>query len=249
MSKYEPRWLVTVVVPVWPNISFFFFFCWPGCMRRAPTTCWLRLASRSPCSLPASCEQWISHAVSQKKGPGLGPRAGAWVWLEVLVVSHKRAGIKLKEEVSHPLLFMIHEWLIFNVSLLKHNLFYYSPAQYAPAGLSWGNHTLDKPCRGGRGLRSARLWFVNVWNVCSGLVFHPPLSPHSGQQSRDKPEEHVSLCFPLERWNETLAGVLIWSELWDIHQRNSLHKCPVSCGQRPVGKFMSENSPLNFNAM
>lgn len=45
---------------------------------------------------------------------------------------------------------MIHERLIFNVSLLKHNLFYYSLAQYAPAGLLQ-NHTLDKLCRGGEG--------------------------------------------------------------------------------------------------
>ena len=49
-------------------------------------------------------------------------------------------------------MFMIHEWLIFNVSLIRNNLFYYSLKQYAAAGLL--HHTQDKLHKGGKRLCS-----------------------------------------------------------------------------------------------
>lgn len=133
------------VILAWRDSGHPFFLCERPCLLN-PHCVWVtRLCARSCGHLPAAAhlprgllcppaegEQRTGAAVSHA-GPALAPKSPFWVCLKALVVSHKRERTGSPDQIS-PLLFLIGAWLIFNVSLLKHHLFYYSPLQYAAAG-------------------------------------------------------------------------------------------------------------------
>lgn len=117
---------------------------------------------------------------------------------------------------------MIHEWLIFNVSLLKHNLFHYSLAQYAAAGLLW-HHTLDKLCRGGRGLRSTRVLCYGskclLWTHFSPPTFFWPDNKADTCQRAQTGFPWFIVKWLLKDFAEIFRSI-------DFHLNNFLQNCP-----------------------
>lgn len=105
--KSKPRWLVTMAI-LWtllislcgqPLVLEMTGLHAESSSHKLGWTCPKQLTSCSPSSPPAFCEQRTKHAVSQN-GIEPSPSTGAWVWLKMLVVSHKRAGIKLQAKRS-----------------------------------------------------------------------------------------------------------------------------------------------------
>lgn len=171
-------------------------------MHIAQSTCWLWLTMPPPCYMPA-CKQWIRHACERERLRIRSKSLFKSVCSKVLVVSHKREA----ERRSPPLLFMIHEWLIFHVSPSQTIYFIFHLLSMHQLGFC-GTTPLVNSVREDYSYAALVLFCCSLKCLCLTNFLPATLSWVSGQQTTDMPEKLYKLfsfCCTLSVKSNTVA--------------------------------------------